>query len=486
MAEPLSFAARFAELARTRPDAPALTVGEVTVSCAELDRLGNAMARHLGSLGVQTEDFVTIGEPNSLAFIVAAVAAWKLGAIPQPVSHRLPAVELDAIVELAASAVVVGLPTPDRPWIPRGFVPPSDLDVGPLPDAIASAWKAPTSGGSTGRPKLILAGEPSVYDDSLRAVATMIGATEGGAMVMPGPLYHNGPFLWSSLDLLAGCHLILLERFDAEATLAAVALHRATSIYLVPTMMQRIWKLPQYVRDQYDLSTLKTAFHLGEPCPRWLKEAWLDWLGPDVLWELYAGTESQARTVISGHDWLTHPGSVGRAVKGSISIRDEAGDAVGPGVIGDVWMRPPDPMRPTYRYIGAEAVRMGEWECLGDVGWMDEDGYLYLADRRTDMIVIGGANIYPAEVEAAINAHPAVGSSAVIGLPDDQRGTRVHAIVQADPGSVDELVAFLSQRLVAYKIPRSFEFVDVALRDDAGKVRRSALRSERLTSPPSL
>ena len=481
MAAAPSFSQRLSHLSATRADELALTVGAVTLTTSQLDRRANAMARHFADLGVRHDHVVTIAEPNSVEFIVAIMAAWKLGAIPGPVSHRLPAKELEAIVELADSAVVVGMDSPGRVSVPRGFTPPSELDDSPLADAVASSWKAPTSGGSTGRPKLILAGDPSVYTDHLSGFAASVGASEGGCMVVPGPLYHNGPFMWSSFDLLAGCHLVLLERFDAEATLAAVQEHRATSIYLVPTMMQRIWKLPVDVRSSYDVSSLEIAYHLGEPCPRWLKRAWIDWLGPEVLWELYAGTESQARTVISGTDWLDHEGSVGRAVKGSITIRDSEGTVLPPGEAGDVWLRPPDPSSPTYRYIGAEAQRLGDWECLGDVGWMDEDGYLYLGDRRTDMILTGGANVYPAEVESALNEHPLVSSAAVIGLPDPEWGSRVHAIVEAGGVTEADLVGFLEQRLVSYKIPRTFEFVHQPLRDDAGKVRRSALRAERVS-----
>ncbi|MFQ5558269.1 MAG: AMP-binding protein, partial [Acidimicrobiales bacterium] len=307
-----------------------------------------------------------------------------------------------------------------------------------------------------------------------------IGARDDTTTLMPGPLDHNRPFIWTFLSLLAGSHVVLLPRFDAEATLAAVAAHRATAIYLVPTMMQRIWKLPAEDRLAHDMSSLEVAFHLAEPCPAWLKREWIDWLGPEVIWELYGGTEGQAFTVLDGVEWLAHPGSVGRAITGEMVIRDPDGNDLAAGELGDVWMRWTDRDTPTYRYIGAEPERRGDWECLGDMGWMDDDGYLYLADRRSDMILVGGANIYPAEVEAAINAHPAIRSSAVIGLPDEERGNRVHAIVEADAIDTEELRAFLGERLVSYKIPRSFELVDEPLRDDAGKVRRTALRRARL------
>jgi bile acid-coenzyme A ligase len=263
--------------------------------------------------------------------------------------------------------------------------------------------------------------------------------------------------------------------------------HKADVIYLVPTMMKRIWRLPEDVREKYDLSSLKVVWHLAEPCPPWLKQVWIDWLGPDRIVELYAGTEGQAATVIRGDDWLAHRGSVGRPIAGEVMICDPEGNQLPAGEQGEVWLRMDAKRngRPTYRYIGAEARRMdGGWESLGDMGWVDEEGYLYLGDRSTDMILVGGANIYPAEIEAALQEHPSIRSCAVIGLPDDDLGNRVHAIIELEPAATfDEasLVEFLGERLVRYKVPRSFEIVGEPLRSDAGKVRRSALREARLT-----
>jgi bile acid-coenzyme A ligase len=308
---------------------------------------------------------------------------------------------------------------------------------------------------------------------------------------MPGPLYHNGPIVWSCGALLAGNHVVVLPRFDAEATLAAIERHRADIVYMVPTMMKRIWRLPVDDREAYDLSSLRVVWHLAEPCPAWLKDAWIGWLGPERIIELYGGTEAQTATYISGHEWLEHRGSVGRPAPGTVMIADDDGVQVAAGTQGEVWMRSLTE-QPTYRYIGAEARTLdGGWESLGDVGWLDEDGYLYLGDRKTDMILTGGSNVYPAEVESALQEHPAVRSCAVIGLPDDDLGQRVHALVEPEPsapgsGAPDEridqadLLAFLGARLVRYKVPRSIEVVDHPLRDEAGKVRRSALRAERL------
>ena len=488
MATEVSFAQRIRDLAHQRPDAVAITIGGATTTFSDLDEWTNRFARRMADLGVVEGDFVTVAEPNSAEFLLSTVACWKIGAIPQPVSARLPGLELEQIVDLADSKLVVGADVTDRCCLPAGAA--TDGITGSYPadelaDAISPAWKAPTSGGSTGRPKLIVSGDRSLYTEQLAGLGAIIGAAEAETMVMPGPLYHNGPFIWSCLTLLAGGHVALLSRFDAENTLRLVEQYRASAIYLVPTMMQRIWKLDDATKFGSDLSSLRIAFHLAEPCPKWLKEEWINWIGPDVLFELYGGTEGQMFTVIDGNEWLAHHGSVGRPVMGEVKICDADGNEVGPGVEGEVWMRNAERETPTYRYIGDESDPRDGWETLGDMGWRDADGYLYLGDRRKDMILVGGANVYPAEVEAAIGAHPEVLSSAVIGLPDADKGNRIHAIVQRAPGSElgeKALMSFLADRLVAYKLPRTVEWADDSLRDDAGKVRRSALQAERLPS----
>jgi bile acid-coenzyme A ligase len=432
----VSYSRRITDLAAAAPDRPAITCGEQRLSRGELEAASNRLARDLAAGGVQRGDMVTIALPNSVDWFVAFVAAWKVGATPQPVSARLPERELAAIVELAEPAAVLGVDEgafPGRRCLPLGYRPPAELDDTPLPDVTSPAWKAPTSGGSTGRPKLIVSGDPSVLDlDAPPA----LGITPDGCMVMPGPLYHNGPLIWSCTAMLWGDHVVVLPRFDAEGTLAAIAEHRADIVYLVPTMMKRIWRLPEEVRERYDLSSLQVVWHLADPCPDWLKQAWIDWLGPERIFELYGGTEGQASTVITGTEWLAHRGSVGRTAAGEIMIADAEGNPVPAGEMGEVWMRRTRDAA-TYRYLGAEArVRDDGWESLGDMGRLDEDGYLYLGDRMQDMVLTGGSNVYPAEVEAALQEHPLVRSCAVIGLPDDDLGQRVHAIGEADPDEV--------------------------------------------------
>lgn len=477
----ISFIDRLELLANEAPDAVAFVCGDESLTRAEVLRHGYNLAAHLHDAGTRAGDMVTVAVPNSVDFFVAYVAAWRLGATPQPISARLPEREREAIIDLANPSAVIGAEPGSitgRTCVPFGFRAP-DRDISHIPKIVSKAWKAPTSGGSTGRPKLIVSGDAAEMDENAKPPLLM---DPGGCLVMPGPLYHNGPAVWSCQAWLNGLTVAILPRFDAEETLAVIGRHRGSVLYMVPTMMKRILRLPDDVRLGYDLSSLRIVWHLAEPCPEWLKQAWIDWLGADKIWELYAGTEAQTSTIISGEEWLAHRGSVGRPQPGTVRITDDDGNDVAIGEMGEVWMRS---LRetPTYRYVGATARTMdGGWESLGDMGRLDNDGYLYLGDRASDMILSGGANIYPAEVESAIQEHPSVRSCAVIGLPDDDKGNTVHAIVEADPAEISEadLRLFLADRLVTYKVPRSIEYVDTPLRDDAGKVRRSALRAERM------
>lgn len=467
---------------RRGADAPAVTHEDTTLSWQALDARSNRLARAYADLGVRADDMVTIALPNGVEFFEACFATWKLGATPQPISAKLPALEREAIIELAQPSLVVGAEGgAGRPSVPIGFEPDAALPDTPLEPAVASYFKAMTSGGSTGRPKLIVSHQPAEWD--VDGPAFSIQPTR--AMLCPGPLYHNGPFLWSMIALFRGGHVVVTTRFDAEATLALVERYRIETVYLVPTMMQRIWKLDEAVRTRYDVSSLRWVWHLAAPCPPWLKLAWIEWLGPDVIWELYGGTEGIGGTVIDGNEWLEHRGSVGRPNDTcEMRILDENGGICGPMAVGEVYMRPKEAAAP-YHYLGAEPrVLEDRWESLGDMGYFDADGYLYLTDRRNDMVVSGGANIYPAEVEAAIDACPGVRSSAVIGLPHEDLGHAIHAIVDVAGGTLtaETLRAHLAERLVRYKIPRTFEFVDEPLRDDAGKVRRSALQAARVAT----
>jgi bile acid-coenzyme A ligase len=434
---------------------------------------------------VKQDDFVTIALPNGIEFFESTFATWKLGATPQPVSAKLPKFERDQIVEVGEPSLVTGVTDDEHEHIasvPVGFQPDSAYSDAPLDERTAESFKAMTSGGSTGRPKLIVSKLPAAWDPD----APFLTFSNCGSILIPGPLYHNGPFMWAVIAMFKGNSVVVTTRFDAEETLRVIEDHGVDTMYAVPTMMQRIWNLPDEIRLKYDVSSLRALWHLAAPCPAWLKEAFIDWLGADVIWELYGGTEGQGGTTISGEEWLAHKGSVGKPNEAcEMKIVGEDGGTLPTGEIGEVFMRPKAGPGTTYRYIGAEAKAIdGGWESIGDVGYFDEDGYLYLSDRLTDMILSGGANIYPAEVEAAIDAFPGVRSSAVIGLPHEDLGNTVHAIVDAPEGEVTDeaLLAHLNERLVRYKIPRTIELVSEPLRDDAGKVRRKTLREERMAS----
>lgn len=479
----ISLSRILAHWAEIQPDRMALSHEGQEISWAEFERRTNRLARAYQALGVKPDDFVTIALPNGIEFFEACFAVWKAGATPQPVSSRLPKSERDQIVEIAAPSLVVGVPEGSYPGIagiPEGFIPEAALPDMALPEMTAESFKAMTSGGSTGRPKLIVSKLPAAVDPDI----PMFEIAQGGCMLIPGPLYHNGPFLWAMQALFRGCPVVVTTRFDAEETLRLIEVHKVDVVYTVPTMMRRIWALPEETRGRYDLSSLRALWHLAAPCPAWLKESFIGWLGAEVIWELYGGTEGQGTTTIQGTEWLAHRGSVGRPIETcEMKIVGEDGQTLPPGEVGEVFMRPHTGQGSTYRYIGAEAKAIeGGWESLGDMGWMDGDGYLYLTDRLSDMIIVGGANIYPAEVEAAIDAYPGVRSSAVIGLPDEDMGARLHAVIDRPDGPVSdaEMTAHLSDRLVRYKIPKSFEYVAEAVRDDAGKVRRKALREARL------
>jgi bile acid-coenzyme A ligase len=465
------------------PDAPAITCAQETATWRELVDGAARMAAHFEAAGATAGSLVTIGLPNSVAFVQAAVGAWWIGATPAPISNRLPAGERRAIIELAAPAVAVGVEAGDaagRPVLSLEELG-AEMPVSPATDRPPPCWKAITSGGSTGRPKLIVANQPGEVE-RVEPLAALLNVPTDITMVVPGPLSHNAPFAAMSVGLMLGNHVVLMPRFNASECLRLAEEHRAVWLYQVPTMMLRIWRLPEEERRGRDLSNLRVVFHMAAPCPPWLKREWIDWLGGDAILELYAGTELQAMTIVNGTEWVAHPGTVGRVMLGEMEIRDADGRPLPAGETGEIWMRrgPEEPS--PYHYLGADArTATDNWESLGDNGHFDDDGYLYLADRSTDMIVVGGSNVYPAEIEAALDEHPAVRSSCVIGLPHEDLGSAPYALVElAEEASDEELIAWVRDRVAPYKVPKGVERVHEPLRDDAGKVRRSQLRAARL------
>jgi len=466
-------------LAQLAPEEPAVTCDGRTITRGELDSSTNRLARAYAELGVSVGDYVTIALPNSVECVQAMVACWKLGAVPQPLSARLPDAEFGGLLELRPRALLVGRTHPGIPSITKGFVPDPALPDDPLPEAVSPCWRSIASGGSTGRPKLIEA----LGDSRLEpALGYALGGQEGDTALVPVPLTHTTGFTVATVALLMRGHLVLMGRFDPHEFLRLIAEHRPRLVTAVPTMMHRALPVYRNDPDSYDLSSIRRFWHLGAPCPPAIKQAWIDLLGPERVWELYGGTESLALTFISGDQWLTHPGSVGVVVAGEMKVLDDDGNPCPRGVVGEIYMRPSPGSAPTYRYVGATAKTRDGWDSLGDLGYFDADGFLYLSDRRADMFTVGGRNVYPAEIENALSAHPDVLSCLVVGVPHEDLGQVPYALVQAASALDEQVVqAFLRDRIAGYKVPPTpdfIEFVSTPLRDDAGKARRSAVRAE--------
>lgn len=467
------------------PDRPAVTFGEITWSFLDLDQRANRRARQLAEQGLRQGDRIVVSLPNSVEFIDCCFAVWKLGATVCPVSHRLLPEELTAIMALAGpAAILVGTagPRSERTIIITGAPPPSLSDQ-PLPPCSTRPGRILCSGGSTGRPKLIVDPSASSWGPEKVGYRRPSGCT----VMSAGPLYHSSPFSNTLYPIAQGSHAVCMERFDAEEWLRAIARHRVEYVNCVPTMMTRAMKLEPAVSAEIDLSSVKVLIHMASPCPHETKRWWIRKLGADKVLELYGGTERIGLTLITGDEWLEHPGSVGQASPGDeIVISDESGRELPSGEIGEVHFRKSDGPGKTYEYIGAASRLSGDLDSYGDMGWLDDDGYLYIADRRTDMVVVGGVNVYPAEVEAILDSMPGVMSSAVIGLPDPDRGNRLHAIVELEGSNVAPdsrtFLANLGEHLKGPRQVRSVEFTHDRIRDDAGKVRRSALRDARLPS----
>ena len=482
MTEPIPIGLVPAFHAHRDPHRACFSHNGLTVTRAEFEACANRRARALAAFGIGQDDRVIMLMANGVEFFETTFALWKLGATPVPVASTSTEGELRGYVDLIQPRAMIGAAGGGgaASEIPADLPIDAALSAEALPARVPRHWRIAMSGGSTGRPKAIVARTPAVLDP----MAAMLGQKVDGVMLNPGPLYHSGPFGLSHRAVFAGNHVITMDRFDPFETLRLIEHHGVDWLYIVPTMMHRIWRLPIEERARHDLAILGTVFHMASACPAWLKEAWIDWLGPEKIWELYSGAENPGRCIISGTEWLAHRGSVGRVQPGAtLAIFDEAGQPCAAGEIGEVCFQPTSDEF-TFSYIGAEARMIGDYISLGDLGYLDADGFLYIVDRRTDLIVSGGVNLYPAEIEAALDAHPDVECSVAIGLPDADLGQRLHAIVRMSPASSGpatetDLRTFLADRLARYKIPRSFEFVAEPLKDGAGKVRRSALREQR-------
>jgi bile acid-coenzyme A ligase len=464
-------AALLAAQAEREPNRPALTFPGRTLTRIEIEKTSNQKARQLAEAGVGQDDVVIIALDNSIAYYQIAFGLWKLGATPLHVSNKLTPREFDEIVELSKPKLVI---TENTTLAQDGAAGYSDE---PLPIKVSSRWKVATSGGSTGRPKLIVDPFSAVWGPDKLNVRRPPEST----IVNAGPLFHSAPFWMMNSALMEGSHVVEMGGFDPVRYMELVERYKANWAYLVPTTMARIAKAKLELGDQHDLTSIKTLIHMASICPPWVKRAWIEMLGPDAVWEVYAGTERTGATQIGGAEWLQHPGSVGKPRPGfEVGIFGEDGEKVPTGQVGEIFFHKLEGPPPPVLYIGAEPRRLGDWMSYGDMGWLDEEGYLYLADRRTDMIVCDGLNIYPAEIEGQINELDGVVESVVVGAPHDDLGQCPHAFVELKPNASGwterSLIEAIRDRLATYKLPRGVTFVKEPIRNEAGKVRRSLWR----------
>jgi bile acid-coenzyme A ligase len=483
-APPISYGTRIRQLGEERADQTAIVFvrddgTERLVPWSELDVRSTQIAHGLAARGLGEGDRLGIKLRNSPEHIFTAFAGWKLGAVVVPVRWDLPDWELERVRGVLDPKLVV---EPDDAELLEGsLTAPTD----PLPDVTPPHSWGILSSGSTGTPKVILRKAPGVYnpDASPNGLVQAYGPLSDPQLVLvPAPLYHNNGFM-HLVNLFVGDRLLLLERFNPARLLDAVERHRITGFVAATIMLQRIAREPDIA--ERDLSSIEWVMHGASPLPEWLARFWIETLGPTRFYVCYGSSEGAGATFARGDEYLEHPGTVGKGAMGSeLRILDEDGSVLPTGEIGAIYMR--QPYGVMSEYVGDVApipVDADGFATVGDLGSVDDDGYLYLADRRVDMIVTGGANVYPAEVENALSEHPGVSDVVVIGLADEEWGRRVHAIVQpadpAEPVAADDLVAWCKARLSPYKVPKSVEFIDVIPRSEAGKLNRAALIAER-------
>ncbi|GAC1395510.1 MAG: AMP-binding protein [Mycobacterium sp.] len=487
----VSYGRRLSELAEKRSSATAfIFVGddgdERHVTWRQLDLRSNRVARTLTARGVGQGDMVTIELPNSVEHVVVAFGAWKVGACVLPLRWDLPARERSRVLSVAGSAIVVG--SRDDVVAPDALEP-AGVGDGAVPDRIPNPARAIASSGSTGTPKLICANGSGTFAPVGIENSSIIalGQTDDQVQLVPAPLYHTNGSLITLISLLQGQSLILMERFNAERALELIERHAVNALTATTIMLQRMARRPDV--DTRDLTSLESLLHGGAALPEWLARFWIERVGPTHFFASYGSSENAGSCFVRGDEWLEHPGTVGRPMNTELRIRDEAGHDLPDGEIGMIHVRRPGLSSPAFSYRGDTPSSTGAdgFTVLGDLGRLDADGYLYLADRRVDMIVSGGANVYPAEVEGALTEHAAVEDAVVIGLPDEEWGHRVHAIVvlaeSEGAPTAEELQAFCRERVAAYKVPKTVELVARVPRTEAGKIRRSDLVRERSSTP---
>ncbi|HEX9889948.1 MAG TPA: AMP-binding protein [Nitriliruptorales bacterium] len=482
---------RLSTLAEEAPDRTALVAvstsgDETVVTRRELDDLATRTAHVLAAAGVDADSVVAGAVPNGVDIVALGFATWKLGACFLPVNPKMPEPERDAVLDLVAPTLTV---VEDGGVVGRPSLTVSELrgrrDEAPsdgFEPRIPMPGKMIASGGSTGRPKIIVTETPYVWlDEWALLVGNALGTRPGQRHLVSGPVYHNWQYDLCFNGLAGGGEVVLMTKFDAALAVDLIERHRIQYAGLVPTTMRRIAHLPDL--DPSRLDSLEAICHTAAPCPPALKREWLELLGPERVYELYGAAENIGLTVVRGDEWLERPSTVGRPLECEVVIVDEDGAILPPGEIGTVYVRKPDPTT-LGRYEGAAALDRLEDGAVsvGDLGWLDEDGFLFLADRRKDLIITGGVNVYPAEVEAVLAEHPDVAEAIVVGIDDDEWGKRVHAIVELRAGADEDAEAirsFCRDRLSPPKVPKTVEFVDDIPRSDAGKARRTQLGQDR-------
>ena len=471
---------RLTELASADPGGTALTVvskdrTETTLTWDGLERAANRWAHALQSASVGRGAMVALSIPNSIELVLAALAAWKVGAVPVPMRWDLPEWEQQRLLDVIDPALVLG---------EANLAAMADAarreDDAALPEVVSPALNGICSSGSTGLPKIILNTAPAVWTPfhGVPFMAQWAPVSQPQKILVPAPMYHTNGF--NTLNyLLSGDELVVLEKFDAAVVLDTIERHRISHFTATPTMLARIADLPGV--EQRDLSSVDWILQGAAVMPQNLLRRWFDLLSPERVIMAYGMTENLGLTALRGDEWLEHPGSVGRGFRDTdIRVVDDDGNTVGPDTLGEIYLRAP--MNDQYRYIGGAPplpTTPDGFTSAGDIGHLDADGYLYIADRRTDMIVTGGANVFPAEVESALIDSPDIADVVVIGIADQQWGRRVHAVVQpadvAHPPTEQAVIRYAKDRLAAYKVPKTVEFVDELPRTAATKVNRSAM-----------
>lgn len=454
-----------------------------SISWGALETQSNQIARLLAERGIDEQSRLVLGLENCIEHYLVAIAAWKLGAMVLPLRAAMSPLERQQVLELFEPQLVVA------DWADGSFPRMSLADLqdaerfpnDALVDIVSYPGKAIGSGGSTGRPKIIVDPEPWGFVPGQFSLFDHVGWQQNRTQLVAGPLYHNAPFLASYWGLFEGHTLVVMERFDAKRCVDLIEQYQIHCGFLAPTMMQRIADLPDL--ESRDFKSIESIYHTASPCPEWVKRRWIELIGAEHLYEAYGATEDIGTLSIRGDQWLEQPGSVGRDASCGVEVKilTDRGEEAAVDEVGELYLRKADGSKPGYHYLGADPLRTlaGGFTTAGDMASRNEQGYVFLADRRVDLIITGGENVYPAEVESAISAHEEVADVVVIGVPDPQWGKRVHAVVQLQDASlrpdVEQLRDYCRQHLTAYKVPKTISFVDRLPREPSGKIRRCAL-----------